>query len=166
MPASQNHRSGASTFALAAFLTSIGGFGAAPVPLFGPRAIAVDNSDRVHVITAGSPSNLVTTFAPVTAGVGTGSAKVVKPKGALKLQGKRIRVTVKCAKGAACTGTATVTVKGKAVTKPKAYSVKAGKQRTITLKATKPGHKVLRKKAVTKAVVTIHGASRKVRIRR
>jgi len=75
-------------------------------------------------------------------------------------------MTVQVRKGVPCTGTATVTVKGKTVTKPKAYSVKPGKKRTVTVKATKKGRKVLRKKPVTKAVVTVHSSSRKIKIRR
>ncbi|GAA4082157.1 NHL repeat-containing protein [Nocardioides kongjuensis] len=149
------------------YLTSIGAFNAAPFGSFGPRDVDVDAAGRVHVIAhAPSLGNAVTTFAPFVPAAGTGTATVVKPNGALKLQGKRIRITVKCATAAACTGVATVTVKGTSITKPKGYSIPAGKKKVITVKATKKGLKVLRKKAVTKALVTVHGGQRMVKIRR
>ncbi|WP_408897972.1 NHL repeat-containing protein [Nocardioides sp. R1-1] len=150
------------------YLTSIGAFNAAPFGSYGPRGVDVDASGRVHVISrVASLGNAVTTFAPFAPGpVGTGKASVVKPSGAVKLQGRKLRIAVKCAKGTTCTGTLTVLVKGKAVTKPKAYSIKPGKTKVVTAKATGPGRKVLRKKAVTKAVVTVYGGQRKIKIRR
>ena len=149
------------------YLTSIGAFNAAPFGTFGPRDVDVDAAGRVHVI-ANTPGlgNAVTTFAPFVPPAGTGIAKVVKPKGVLKLQGKRIRITVKCATGAACTGVAAVTAKGRTITKPKGYSVPAGKTKVITVKATKQGLKLLRRKAVTKALVTVYGGQRTVKISR
>lgn len=149
------------------FLTSIGAFNAAPFGSYGPRGVDVDASGRVHVI-ARVPAlgNAVTTFAPFVPAAGSGKASVVKPSGAVKLQGKKLRISVKCAKGIACTGVLTVLVKGKAVTKPKPYSIKPGKTKVVTAKATTQGRKVLRKKAVTKAVVTVHGGQRKIKIRR
>ena len=150
------------------YLTSIGAYGAPPFSVFGPRDVDVDASGQVHVITTTtSPVNkVVATYAPVVPAAGTGHAKVVKPKGPVKLHGKKLRFTVKCAKGARCTGILTVSVKGKVVTKAKPYSIKPGKKKVITAKVTKKGLKVLRKKAVTKAVVTVYGAKRKVKIRR
>ncbi|GAA1509964.1 hypothetical protein GCM10009788_12920 [Nocardioides humi] len=154
--------------ATGAYLTSIGSFGNPPFKIFGPRDVDVDPGGQVHVLTTdASASNVVVTFAPAVAATGTGKAKIVKPKGAAKLQGKRIRITLTCVKsGGRCTGVVTVAVKGTTVTKPKSYAVKPGRKKTITVKTTKPGRKVLRKKAVTKAVVTAHGSTRKIKIRR
>lgn len=149
------------------YLTSIGAFNAAPFSSFGPRDIDVDAAGRVHVIAhAPSLGNAVTTFAPFVPAAGSGKASVVKPSGAVELQGKKLRIAVKCAQGTACTGVLSVLVKGKAVTKPKAYSIAGGKKKVITVKVTTQGRKLLRKKALTKAVVTVHGGQRKVKIRR
>jgi DNA-binding beta-propeller fold protein YncE len=159
------------------FLTAIGAFGAPPFSSFGPRDVDVSPSGQVRVITTDSSgTDVVATYAPTTTpppppptpvpGAGSGKAELVKPKAAIELRGKRLRLKVRCAPGTPCTGTARVKVKGKAVTKPKAYSIDAGERTTITVRTTGKGRKVLRKKATTKAVLTLHRGRWRITIRR
>jgi len=161
------------------FLTAIGDFGAAPFGTSGPPDIDVSPSGQVHVI-ATDPygTAVVATFVPTTTAPppppppapvpspGTGKAKPVKPQAAIELRGKRLRVKVRCTTGTSCTGTARVKVKGKAVTKPRTYSLDAGRRTTITLRTTGKGLKVLRKKPTTKAVLVLHRDRYRITIRR
>ncbi|MCR1785020.1 NHL repeat-containing protein [Nocardioides carbamazepini] len=99
-------------------------------------------------------------------GTASGTAKVTAPKKGVKVVKKKVRLTVACVSATPCSGTLTLTVKGKQIAKPKAYAVAAGGKAKVKVKLTKKGLKVVSKKAVTKAVASVTGGAKKVRIRR
>ncbi|GAA1503307.1 hypothetical protein [Nocardioides humi] len=103
----------------------------------------------------------------VLAGAGAGIAKVKAPKKGVRVAKKKLKITVKCISATPCSGTVTVrTKKGKPLAKPKAYAIPAGAKKKVKVKLTKKGLKTVRKKRVTKAVVTVTGSSKKIKVRR
>ncbi|WGX97146.1 NHL repeat-containing protein [Nocardioides sp. L-11A] len=102
-------------------------------------------------------------FVPAIAGAAAG---VKSPKKGVKVVKKKVRLTVACVSTTPCSGTLTMTVKGKRIAKPTPYAVPAGGTAKVKVKLTKKGLKVIRKKAVTKTVVTVTGGVSKVKIRR
>ena len=105
----------------------------------------------------------------VLAGAAAGVAKVKASKKGVKVAKKRVKLTIKCVSATPCSGTLTLATKGKKgkrLAKPKAYTLPAGGKATVKVKLTKKGRKTIRKKPVTKAVATVTGSTKKIKIRR
>lgn len=124
------------------------------------------NVDLGTGVTMISPTTTPTPT-PGAASVGT----IPKVKGVAPVKRGRLKVPVACAAAAAapCAGTLRVeTAKGgKALARPKAYSVKVGRKSAITVKLTKKGLKQLRRgKAVKVRVELTAPGSKKVQAKR
>ncbi|MDQ6525145.1 NHL repeat-containing protein [Nocardioides sp. LHD-245] len=123
------------------------------------QGMSVDASGAVYA----TRSFGVDKFVPAIAGAAAG---VKSPKKGVKVAKKKVRLTVACLSATPCSGTLTMAVKGKQIAKPAPYAVPAGGKAKVKVKLTKKGLKVIRKKAVTKTVVTVTGGVTKVKIRR
>lgn len=96
-------------------------------------------------------------------------------KGVTPIRKGRLTVPVKCAKGAACAGKLTVKLAkgGKALTKAKAYKVKAGKSAKVSVKLTAKGLKQVKPGRVVKVRIELTAkgskkvlAKRTIKVRR
>ncbi|MBM7517092.1 NHL repeat-containing protein [Nocardioides nitrophenolicus] len=104
----------------------------------------------------------VAKLSPTTSGVAT----VKAPKKGVRVTRRKVALTIRCISADPCKGVVQLTVKGKSLNAAKAYSLPAGAKAKVKVKLTRKGLKIVRKKPVTKAVATVTGSTRKVRIRR
>jgi len=97
---------------------------------------------------------------------GAGAATVKAPKKGVRVTKKRVALRVRCVSATPCSGTLTLTAKGRPLAKPTPYSVAGGGSAKVRVKLTTKGLKKIRKKPVTRAVATVTGGTAKVKIRR
>lgn len=132
------------------------------VTAYDDQGMTIDAAGAVYTTRTGGLAR----FVPAGGGAAAGVAKVKAPKKGVKVVKKKVRLTVACVSATPCSGTLSMAVKGKRIAKPTPYAAPAGGTTKVKVKLTKKGLAVIRKKAVTKTVVTVTGGATKVKIRR